>query len=177
MEEMLDENSIVDILTYFTKTVSEDKRCTETGNDPITSTLIIFMTSHIHLSLTDVGAMIFKEHSTLIYPYNLMSVRQKAFLRNCIQREEEWNTHNNTVVFKLSKSLPAMRLSSSDVLFAFCKKILRADNPSESTRSTDSFKQRMAVCNIILQRVQGHVQIDKPIQQKLNDWIGTFHKN
>ena len=32
-------------------------------------------------------------------------------------------------------------------------------------------QRRVALCNIILQRVQGYVRIDKPVQRELNDWL------
>jgi hypothetical protein len=50
------------------------------------------------------------------------------------------------------------------VLVALCTKVF------ESTAHPDP-KMRVAMCNIILQRVQGYVPILKPVQVLLNEWL------
>ena len=148
------------LLPYMAKIEGEDRR--NDKYDPITATVITFLTSPLQLTLTEVGAAIFQGHSTLVYPFNLMTERQKDFVRAALGRREEWNVYHDAVVFRRSKS--TLLLSPSSVLISLCGKVL------ESTAHPDH-SRRVALCNIILQRVQGYVRIDKPVQRELNDWL------
>ena len=40
----------------------------------------------------------------------------------------------------------------------------------ESSLHTEQ-RVRVAICNIILQRVQGFIPISKPVQRELNEWL------
>ena len=164
--EMLDPESLLRILPYMTKAYSEDKRNADCKHDPITATTIVFLTSPLHLSLTQVGAMLFQGHSALVYPFNLMSERQKAYLRTCLDRQQEWNIYNNAIVFKRRRGEPGKTLSPACVLTSLCKKLLEG-------KSQPSQRQRLAICNIILQRVQGYVPIDRGVQRHLNEWLSS----
>jgi len=136
-------------------------------HDPITSTAITFLTCPLQLGLTEVGAMLFQGRSSLVYPYNLMSDRQKDFVREALSRRAEWNIFNNAVVFRKGGS---PRLTPSAVLVALCSKVI------ESSAHEDP-KRRVALCNIILQRVQGYIPIDKPVQRELNEWLAGRSKD
>jgi len=142
-------------------------------HDPITSTTITFLTCPLQLGLTEVGAMLFQGRSSLVYPYNLMSDRQKDFVREALSRRAEWNIFNDAVVFRKtahpqgggSKSPGGgLTLSPAAVLVALCSKVF------ECSAHPDP-KRRVALCNIILQRVQGYIPIDKPVQRELNEWL------
>jgi len=140
-------------------------------HDPITSTAITFLTCQLQLGLTEVGAMLFQGRSSLVYPYNLMSDKQKDFIREALSRRAEWNLFNNAVVFRKTPHQPrpgggpgGLTLAPTAVLVALCSKIF------ESTAHPDP-KRRVALCNIILQRVQGYIPIDRPVQKELNEWL------
>jgi len=149
------------------KAYSEDKRQADSKYDPITGTVVVFMTCPLQLALTEVGAMLFQGHSSLVFPFNLMTERQKTFLRECLSRREEWNIYNNTVVFRKRKGQPDRVLAPASVLTSLCQKVLCGG------KAHPSQKQRIAVCNIILQRVQGYVPIDKNVQRQLNEWLAS----
>lgn len=159
--EMLDEEALGRLMPYMTKAYAEDKRNADGKHDPITATVIIFLTCPLQLGLTEVGAMLFHGHASLVYPFNLMSDRQKAFLRECLARPAEWSVYNGAVVFKRKRGDPGRLLSPSAVLLSLCRKLLEGH----------AQPQRLAVCNIILQRVQGYVPIDKSVQRQLNAWL------
>lgn len=165
-KEMLDPESLLRILPYLTKSFAEDKRNSDSKYDPITATVIVFLTSPMQLGLTEVGAMLFQGHSSLVYPFNLMSEKQKVFVRNCLDRQQEWNIYNNAVVFKKRRGDPPRLLSPLRVLTSLCEKLLEG-------KSQPSSRQRLAICNIILQRVQGYVPIDKAVQRHLNEWLAA----
>lgn len=164
--EMLDPESLLRILPYMTKAYAEDKRYSDSKYDPITATVIVFLTSPLQLGLTEVGAMLFQNQSALVYPFNLMSERQKAYVRQCLERRAEWNVYNNAVVFRRKRGDPGKLLSAQTVLTSLCEKLL--DSKKNPTTS-----QRLAICNIILQRVQGYVPIDKGVQRHLNEWLAA----
>jgi hypothetical protein len=165
--EMLDQESLRRLLPYLTKTFSEDKRNADSKHDPITATVIVFLTSPLQLALTEVGATLFQGHASLVFPFNLMSERQKGFVRACLGRPAEWSVLNGAVVFRRRRGEPGRCLSPSAVLLALCENLLR----DRQALPPAAAKQRLAVCNIILQRVQGYVPINKPVQKQLNDWL------
>jgi len=170
MEHLLYHDALLQLLPYLSKSFAENKRNEECSHDPITATIIIFLTCPVQLALTEVGAILFQGHSALVYPFNLMENKQREFLRRCLERQQEWNIYNGAIVFKQPKSKENLTLSSSAVLLAFCQKVIQA-TPGQSGESTLSPSQRLAICNIILQRVQGYVQIEKQVQKELNDWL------
>lgn len=167
--EMLDDDALDRLLPYMTKAFAEDKRNADSKYDPITATVIIFLTCPLHLGLTEVGAMLFQGHASLVFPFSLMSERQKEYVRACIERRAEWNVHNNAVVFRKKRGEPGRCLPPSAVLLSLCRKML--DRTDASAKRSP--QQRLAVCNIVLQRVQGYVPIDKPIQKQLNEWLAS----
>jgi hypothetical protein len=154
------EEALLRLLPYFCKIEADDRRGGKC--DPITNTVITLLSSPVHLCLSEVGAALFQGHAKLIYPYNLMSEEQKVFIRDCLDQRQEWNIFNDTVVFRRSKT-PVL-LCPSRVLTALCRKMFDSQAHTEPARRT-------ALCNIILQRVQGYVRIDKDVQRQLNDWL------
>jgi hypothetical protein len=158
--ELISDDGLAAMFPYMAKIEAEDRR--NEKYDPITATVITFLTSPLQLALTEVGAILFQGRGTLIYPYNLMTERQKDFIRAALDRRAEWDVYHDTVVFRRSKS--TLLLPPTRVLVALCAKVL------ESSVHPDP-QRRVALCNIILQRVQGYVRIDKPVQCELNDWL------
>ena len=162
--ELLYPEAILQLIPFMAKTLAEDRRLTEAKHDPITATVIVFLTCPLQLGLTEVGAMLFQGHASMVYPYALMSERQKVFVRECMDRREEWNVYNDCMLFRRDRAETSQILSQSSVLLALCSKILSASAQRD-------VKQRLALCNIILQRVQGYVTIEKPVQKELNEWL------
>ncbi len=160
--EFADEEALLHLLPYFCSCEADARRGGK--HDPVTSTVISFLTSPLHLALTEVGAMPFYGASTLLYPYNLMTERQRAYVRGCLERRAEWNIYNDAVVFRRSKS--QLTLSPSAVLLALCRKVFESRAHADPARRT-------GLCNIILQRVQGYVRIDKGVQRALNEWLAA----
>ena len=167
--QLIDEESLQHMFPYMCKIDAESGDPAAAGrHDPITNTAITFLTCPLHLGLTEVGAMIFQAKSALVYPYNLMSERQKGFVRDCLSRREEWNIFNDAVVFRRSKGAPPILIDPTSVLVALCSKVLLPGTSSEPDAS-----RRVALCNIILQRIQGYIPIDKPVQKQLNEWMSS----
>jgi hypothetical protein len=159
--EFAGEEALLQLLPYFCA-CEPGARCRK--HDTVTDTVIILLTKPLHLALTEVGAMPFYGASTLLYPYNLMTERQKAFVRGCLERRDEWNIYNDAVVFRRSKG--QRTLSPPAVLLALCHKVFESRAHADPAR-------RMGLCNIILQRVQGYVRIDKEVQRALNEWLAS----
>lgn len=167
--ELLGEDSLLHMFPYMCKIEAEDDGpAAACRHDPITNTVITFLTCPLHLGLTEVGAMVFQGRSSLVYPYNLMSERQKGFVRDCLSRREEWNIFNEAVVFRRSKAAQPIMIEPQAVLVALCRKVLLPSEASEADAA-----RRVALCNIILQRVQGYIPIDKPVQRYLNEWMAA----
>jgi hypothetical protein len=149
--EFLYDEALLSLIPYMAKAVAEDRRHVESKYDPITATAIIFLTSPLQLALTEVGAMLFQGRASMVYPYALMS---------------EWNIYNEALMFKRSKNEQPRTVKQSSVLIALCSKVLSAKVKKDR-------RPRLALCNIILQRVQGYVAIDKQVQKELNEWLAS----
>lgn len=145
-------DSLKRILTYLCNTRPPN------AWDPVTATVLDFLTSRLQLCLTPTGLAPFKGQANLIYPYHMMTVEQKDFLRAALEERTEYATCNESVVFK---STGQDRLDAVSVLEAMCSKVLESNVHAE--RSV-----REGVCNILLQRVQSVVPIPKSVQQQLN---------
>lgn len=178
--EFLDAEAIHRILPYMAKATSESSRSAELKHDPITATAIVFLTCPLQLGLTEVGAMVFQGHASLVYPYSLMSDRQKQFVRECLSRRSEWSICNGCVLFRRSKpdskETARRTLQQSTVLVALCDRIANSASgrrAAEGGAADQGGRGRLALCNIILQRLQGYVTIHKPVQKELNDWLAS----
>jgi len=152
--------ALLQLLPYFCACDEDTRRSGRC--DPISNTVVTMLTSPVRMALSEVGMMPFYGASRLLYPFNLMSEGQKAYVRACLAREEEWNVYNDTVVFRRSKA--PLTLSPAGVLTAMCAKVFDSGVRMDEARRT-------GLCNILLQRVQGYVRVDKPVQQALNAWL------
>lgn len=133
-----------------------------TKTDPISHTAIIFMTSPLSLSMNEVGIRLFKKHCTILFPYSLMTQDQKECVTRCLRKRSEWVVTNNTIVFHTSAT--QRFIPPIDILIALCDKILTSGKAYDD-------KIKMGLCNIILQRVRGSIQIETPVQRQLNEWF------
>ena len=161
LDTFMDAEGLARMLPYFCKIEADTPRYPQ--YDPITSTVIACLTAPLHLCLTEVGAAPFHGHTTLVYPYSLMTSQQQDFLRSALDHASDWGIVNGAIVFHRSVKTPVM-LPPQRVLTALCAKVF-----DSSIHTND--RVRVAVCNIILQRVQGFLPISKPVQRELNDWL------
>lgn len=127
--------------------------------DPVTATVLDFLTSKLQFCLSATGLIPFKGHANLVYPYHMMSPEQKDFIRTALQEREGFTVCNESVVF--NSCMPEERLDTVSVLEAMCSKILESKVHEEHS-------VKVGVCNIILQRVQSVVPISRGVQQRLN---------
>jgi hypothetical protein len=125
--------------------------------DPVTATVLDFLTSKLQFCLSATGLIPFRGHANLVYPYHMMSPGQKDFIRTALQERGGYTVCNESVVFPL----PEERLDAVSVLEAMCSKILES-------RVHEEHSVKVGVCNIILQRVQSVVPISRGVQQRLN---------
>lgn len=146
------ESSLKRILTYLCNTRPPGSW------DPVTATVLDFLTGRLQFCLTATGLIPFKGHANLVYPYHMMSPTQKDFIREALQEREGYTVCNESVVFHAADT---ERLDTVSVLEAMCSKILES-------KVHEDHSVRVGVCNIILQRVQSVVPISRGVQQRLN---------
>lgn len=148
------------LLPYFCKCNHE--QCNDLKLDVISSTLIMFLTCPLQLIMDPFGISLFYNRSTFIYPYHLMTPQQKKVLLDLCFRNNEYNILNEHVVFKRSKENTTVPIAIT--LQVLCSKIFA------SKTYTDQSTQ-IAICNIIMQRIQGYIPISASVQKELNQWI------
>ena len=129
--------------------------------DPITSTLISCLTCKIQLMLVANGLQVF-EGKRLLYPYQNMSVIQREFLIRLIGNRDLWKYHDQCLVYKKKVVFPV--LDTSEVLQCFCMLI------RNSKKYVDE-RSRLALMNIVLQRIHSNVAIPKALQRNLNSFL------
>jgi hypothetical protein len=126
--------------------------------DQIASTLICALTCPLQIHLTAVGWQPFRGKALTI-PYPSMTARQRQTLLALLQGEHVLHTYEHALVIR--RSAAPVRLATLDVLEALCSTVLAS--PAYPDR-----RLRIALCNILLQRVQASVPLDKGTQAKLN---------
>jgi hypothetical protein len=130
--------------------------------DPVTSTVVDMLTLRLQFCLTAEGLAPFRGKADMIYPYHMMTMPQKAFLREELSARCSYCICNDAVMFHPAQCGGAPdRLDQVNVLEGVCNRILSSGVHAEH-------RVRVGVCNIILQRVQGVVPISRGVQQKLN---------
>jgi len=134
------------------------------STDHITPTILTMLTCPVQIYLTPVGWQPFRAKE-LTYPYNEMTPVQKQVLRASLAEEHiskgHWGVFEHAMVYRGDKG-PARLLKPLDVLSALCGLVLN------SSAYVDK-RLRVAVCNILLQRVQARVTLDKHTQASLNE--------
>ena len=131
------------------------------GNwDPVTLTVVDLLSGKLQFCLTGIGLLPFQGRAGLVYPYHMMSIAQKDFLRQALTERRRYSICNESIVFRHIPGEPE-RLDPVSVLEALCSRILASNVHSEH-------RVKVGVCNIILQRVQSVVPISKGVQQQLN---------
>ena len=130
------------------------------NTDIITPTILVMLNSTLQMQLTAVGWQPFKSRD-LTYPYHAMTSTQRGAILSLLREEHEgkWMVFDHAMIFK--KGFQVMQLKPLDVLGALCTLVLASDTYPDK-------RLRLAVCNILLQRVQASMVLDKHTQIALN---------
>ena len=131
------------------------------SSDPVTHTVLTMLSCPIHIQLTAIGWQPFKGKE-LTFPYQRMTSEQRDVLRAALPASPSaslWRVHEHAITYH--PRAPPENLKAIDVLEALCTTILRGKAYADR-------RLRVAVCNILLQRVQSSVQIDKGTLRTLN---------
>lgn len=129
------------------------------GPDQITSTLVAALTSPLQVQLTEVGWQPFKGRALTI-PYTGMTTAQREALLRLFDGRFQWHAYEHALVIKASGE--PTRLETLDVLEAICASVL-------ASHAYPDRRMRVALCNILLQRLQASVPLSKGVQARLNE--------
>lgn len=130
--------------------------------DVISTTLVTFITHPIQLVVHALGISLFQGKSSLIYPYHLMTPEQIALILELCSSRSTYQITFEHIVMKHSSTPIFAPLNTT--LRVLCKLVF------DSKTHTDP-KIQLAICNIIIQRIQGYVPISSAIQKDLNMWV------
>lgn len=128
------------------------------GGDTLTQTVLMLLTSPVHVQLTAVGWQPLKGRD-LTFPYSQMTLEQRQALKELVDEAERWHVYEHALMHKRAEQ--ATKLKPLDVLEALCISIL-------SSAAYPNKRLRVAVCNILLQRVQANIPIERSVQNALN---------
>jgi len=128
--------------------------------DTVTLTVQHMLAAPVHVQLTAVGWQPFKGKE-LVYPYLQMDLAQRqALLQLMDEGSEHWQSYESAMVYR-HPSCPARMLPPLHVLEALCALVLACEAYKDR-------RLRMAACNILLQRIQSGVPIERGVQSALN---------
>jgi hypothetical protein len=130
--------------------------------DPVTHTVLTMLACPLQVQLTAIGWQPFKGRELTI-PYQRMTNEQRDVIKSALSdesRQAQWGVFEHALLFR-DRPPTALRLPVLDVLEAVCSSILQSQAYPER-------RARVAVCNIVLQRVQASVAVDKGVIRELN---------
>jgi hypothetical protein len=131
----------------------------EAAHDVVTHIVLNLLSHPVHVQMTAVGWQPLKGKE-LTFPFSQMDLPQRQALKAMIEEGgEHWLTYEHAITYRHPCALKTLK--PLDVLQALCDSILT------SKTYTDK-RLRVAVCNIILQRVQSSITIERPVQTQLN---------
>jgi hypothetical protein len=129
------------------------------STDPITTTTLTFMNMPVQIQLTAVGLQPFTGRDAT-FAYNQMTTEQQEFLLTLLKTSDQWHTYHNSMRVKWNSA--PHKLDPVDVLEPMCLHIM------SSALFTDR-RSRLALCNIILQRIQASCPLVASLQANLNE--------
>jgi len=86
---------------------------------------------------------------------------QKDFLLEMTTLEKKWIIHDNVMLYR--RSGRRKELKAVDILESVCNQLLTANKTYPDPRA------RLALCNIVLQRIQASVPLSQGLQAELNN--------
>jgi len=126
----------------------------------VTQTVLMLLSAPIHVQLTAVGWQPLRGKE-LTYPYMRMTLQQRtAFMALLDEGQEHWLVYENAMIYRGNRCTPAL-LKPLLVLEALCASVLTSAAYSDK-------RLRVAICNILLQRVQASMPIERSVQTVLN---------
>jgi hypothetical protein len=131
------------------------------SNDTITPVVLMMLNSQVQVQLTGVGWQPFRTRD-LTYPYQQMNLRQKQAILALLDQErhcQRWTVFEHAMTFR--RGVQSIQLKPLEVLSALCSLVLSSELYPDK-------RLRLAICNILLQRVQANVVLDKHTQAALN---------
>lgn len=136
-----------------------DSNQKQQGTDTVTQAVLYLLSSPLHLQLTVVGWQPLKGRE-LTFPYAQMTPEQREGLKALLDEgTERWHVYEHAMMYR--RSSPPLHLKPLDVLEGLCGSVL------DSTAYQDK-RFRVAICNILLQRVQASIPIERSVQAALN---------
>jgi hypothetical protein len=130
--------------------------------DPVTHTVLTMLSCPLQMQLTAIGWQPFKGKELTI-PFQRMTNEQRDVIRSVLSdesRQAQWGVFEHALLIR-DRAPNAIRLPVLDVLEAVCTSILQSQAYPER-------RARVAICNIVLQRVQSNVAVDKGVIRELN---------
>lgn len=134
--------------------------------DPVSHTVLSMLSHPLQLQLTAIGWQPFKGKDITI-PFQRMTSTQKDVIKGILtdeKRRAQWGVFEHALVLHergRDTAGGSAKLSALDVLEAVCTTILQS-------KAYPDKRSRVAICNIVLQRVQSNIVVDKGVLRELN---------
>ena len=151
------------LFPYFCKLSESNCSTLDNRVDVLSNTIVLFLTVPIQLTMNTLGVSLFAGKTSYIFPYYLMTPSQRNILTQQLsQAMSEYHILNECVVFKPSPASQGINILQ--LLKAFCSAVF-------TSKVFVRRKEQIAICNIVLQRIQSYVPISSSVQRDLNEWL------
>jgi hypothetical protein len=128
-------------------------------SDTVTQTVLMLLSSPLHVQLTAIGWQPLKGRD-LTFPYTHMTLDQRQSFKDLLEEgAEHWNVYEYAILYR--HNAPFAPLKPLEVLEALCTAVLASSAYADK-------RLRVAICNILLQRVQASIPIERSVQTTLN---------
>lgn len=125
--------------------------------DPITDVACTMIQTPLDLCISTQGLLMFKDIPNIVLPFSHMRADQKNFLNELLSEgnsEHKICVRRNCIVVTFASVQAKYRLYVQEVLLAVCSSIIKAQSISNLTNN-----KKMAICNLIIQRIASTVHI------------------
>jgi hypothetical protein len=134
--------------------------------DTVTQTILTMLSSPVIIQMTAVGWQPFKGRD-LTFPFSHMTAEQRLMLRGFLDEGTgKWNVYEHAMTYRQCTN--PTQLKPLPVLNALCSSVLNSSAYSDR-------RLRLTVCNILLQRIQANIHIDRNVQHELNTRLFPQH--
>lgn len=128
-------------------------------HDPISHNISVMLNTPWEIQLVANGLQPFHGKDLMI-PYHCMNTEQREFLLHILSTTDQWSKYEYSLVYKHHKST-THKLDTLDVLEALCQLI-------QNSQKYPDQRSKLAINNIILQRIHSSVPLSGPVQVALN---------
>lgn len=158
-------DEFVDVFTgFYTLKLLIARACNQASpytTDPITDVACSMIRAPLEIAVSTQGLIMFKDVPNIVLPFAYMHEYQKTYLYDLVSASSAQHTvvtRSNCICVTFTGESKTYRLDVKHVLVTICACIMNADSVTPVSRRT-----KLALCNLVLQRIGSAVHISHEV--------------